>query len=151
MIPRPLPILALITAIIALDRASKHWALSHASTYAVNDFLTFQLHFNRGISWGMFHQAPPIISLLLSLLIFCFITMFVWYTYAQYKRGEPIIGELCVIAGACSNLFDRVWYVGVIDFIVCSWGTWMWPVFNIADAAIVVGLGAMLVVGWKKS
>jgi signal peptidase II len=45
-----------------------------------------------------------------------------------------------IITGAFSNLLDRLFYGGVIDFIVVWFGDWSWPAFNIADAAILLGI-----------
>ena len=58
----------------------------------------------------------------------------------SYKRGESILGHVCVIAGSVANIVDRIVYHGVIDFIVVSFRHYSWPVFNIADMAIVAGV-----------
>lgn len=49
-----------------------------------------------------------------------------------------------VLGGAVGNLIDRVWFGYVIDFLDVYYGDWHWPAFNIADSAITVGIGLLL-------
>ena len=49
-----------------------------------------------------------------------------------------------ILGGAVGNLYDRVAYGYVIDFLDAYYQQWHWPVFNIADSAIVLGVGLML-------
>jgi signal peptidase II len=73
-----------------------------------------------------------------------------WYAYEQYKEGHNVVGETLVVAGSVSNIIDRFWYGGVVDFIEFSYGTWIWPSFNIADMCIVFGIAIMLISHIKK-
>jgi signal peptidase II len=50
-----------------------------------------------------------------------------------------------IIGGAVGNLIDRILYGHVIDFVDFYYGQWHWPAFNVADAAIVIGVALMLV------
>jgi len=67
-----------------------------------------------------------------------------FYAYHNDARGRSIIGEICIIAGSFYNLIDRVLYGGVIDFIILSYANVSWPVFNIADVMIVIGVGFLI-------
>jgi len=67
-----------------------------------------------------------------------------WHAYYNYARGASVIAETLIIAGSVSNLIDRAVYGGVVDFVLLSYGTMSWPVFNIADVAIVMGVGLLL-------
>lgn len=137
-------ILAVVVFII--DRATKMAALAYCAedVCRINFFLSFELLFNRGISWGMLHSASDTVFLLVSLIIVTVTALLCVYTYHNYVRGASIAGETLIIAGSIFNLIDRVIYGGVIDFIVLSYGNVSWPVFNIADAAIVVGVGILV-------
>jgi len=73
-----------------------------------------------------------------------------YYAYKRYVAGETIYGEVMVVAGSCSNILDRFVYGGVIDFIEVSYGQWMWPSFNFADASIVIGVGIMMMKHYKE-
>ena len=50
-----------------------------------------------------------------------------------------------ILGGAIGNLFDRIIYGDVIDFLDFYYGYWHWPAFNIADSAIVLGAGLLIV------
>ena len=131
--------------IFIIDRLTKLAALTYVQTPQVmNDYLSFELVFNRGVSWGMFHDASNIVFIFVSGVI-ALITLFLcWHTYYLYKKGNSIIGYVCIIAGSVSNIIDRVAYGAVIDFIVLSYHQYSWPVFNIADMAIVCGVALLL-------
>jgi signal peptidase II len=51
-----------------------------------------------------------------------------------------VYAEIMVLAGAISNVIDRAFYQGVIDFVHLHIGDWSWPIFNVADVAIVCGI-----------
>lgn len=138
---------ALVFAIvIILDRITKVWALTNLEySRQITSFLSFELIFNRGISWGMFNQSGvSVFSSITALIIFITFAL-TWYAYERMSKGHIILGECMVIAGALSNTIDRFLYQGVIDFILFSYGSWSFPVFNVADCAIVVGVALMFI------
>jgi signal peptidase II len=132
--------------IFCLDRLSKMVALSWCAekAYYVNSFLSCELAMNRGISWGLFNSAQSDIFFLVSAIIALFTGILTWYAYDQFKRGVLVVGEVCIITGSLSNIIDRVYYGGVIDFILLSYNEFSWPVFNVADMAIVIGVAMVL-------
>lgn len=131
-------------ALVLLDRITKHMALGMLSAYVLTPFLEFQLVFNRGISWGMFHSEHHGFFVGLTLCIVGIIAVLARHTYKRYVAGRSIYAELTVLAGALSNVIDRVVYQGVIDFVHLHIGDWSWPIFNIADTAIVFGICWMI-------
>lgn len=135
-----------------IDRITKYYALHNfATSYRVNDFISFDLAFNRGISWSMFHSSNETVFFAVSGVIAVILCALIWHTVTSYRAGAPIIGEVLVLAGAVSNLIDRFMYQGVVDFISLSYGCFSWPIFNIADVCIVVGVGIMLIMNAKNS
>ncbi|MCL4229453.1 signal peptidase II [Candidatus Dependentiae bacterium] len=143
--------LGLTVAVIVLDRVSKELALRYLTdSYVVNSYLSFDLVMNRGISWSLFHSAESVGFVTLSLVIMIIISALMMHTLRKWYAGEWIIGEILTLAGALSNVFDRALYGGVIDFIVLSVGDWTWPVFNIADCSIVLGIAIMFVTLYRK-
>ncbi|MFC1842318.1 signal peptidase II [Candidatus Dependentiae bacterium] len=142
---------ALFMLVLLTDRATKIFALLNTSSdYYVTSFLKFDLLFNRGMSWGMFDSQSSLIFFLVSLFI-CLVTVVIaFYAYARYKSGHSIVGETMVVAGSFSNILDRIFYGGVIDFISIHVGAWSWPVFNIADACIVIGVIVISIGIWKQ-
>ena len=138
--------IVLAFSIFVIDRVTKLMALAWCgeSIRTINSFLSFEVVFNRGISWGMLHSSSDIVFGVVSLIIAAVTMALCWYAYRNYVRGNVIIGETCIIAGSLCNLIDRVVYNGVIDFIILSYGHLSWPVFNVADAAIVIGVGILV-------
>jgi signal peptidase II len=133
------------SAIFIIDRVTKIAALTYLQApRIINKYLSFELTFNRGVSWGIFHDATNTAFIGVSVIIAIITAFLVWHAYDMYKKGNSIIGHVCIIAGSISNLIDRAVYGGVIDFIVLSYYGYSWPVFNIADVAIVCGVGLFI-------
>ncbi len=141
----------LFLSVLLVDRITKNMALCYLhDRIQVNSFLSYDLVLNRGISWGIFHDSSNYLFLAVSVGIACIIAGVGFYTFIKWMNREYVIGELLVLAGATSNLLDRILYHGVVDFILCSCGSWSWPVFNVADACIVIGVGIMLIESYSS-
>lgn len=138
--------LLLGTLIFVIDRLSKMAALAWCTDYVQTalPFLSFELVFNRGVAWSFFHSAETIPFVIVSLLQVSIAVVLCWWAYEHYRSGYLVLGETCIIAGSLSNIVDRLVYHGVIDFIILSYRHYSWPVFNIADAAIVIGVGIVI-------
>jgi len=134
-----------------LDRFTKHYVLYMCPWRCViNQFISIQPLFNRGISWGMLHTASNWVFIIISCVIAIITSMLAVYTYLRWRQGVSIGGECLVLAGSLSNIVDRIIYKGVVDFILLSFNEWSWPIFNIADMAIVIGVGIMIIQGYTK-
>lgn len=126
---------------LLVDFLSKQWALKTATKEIVlNKYVSIELLMNRGISWGIFHHATQPVFIALSVAISLLVVLLVGYTAFRFMKGFTIYSELLVLSGATGNLIDRTLYNGVVDFIVIHMGDYALPVFNIADAAIVIGI-----------
>jgi len=139
-----------------IDRISKSWALSLGSStlpflgtktvspgFSWVPDIYFRLMFNRGMSWGIFNSQVNYIFVAVSILI-CAITLWLLrYIIFKYRTGLSIFPESLVFLGSLSNIFDRFVYGGVIDFIAVDFGSWTFPLFNLADCAIVLGVFLM--------
>jgi signal peptidase II len=145
---------------LGLDLASKAWAkarLEDAKSFAdrrievIHDTFAFIFAKNRGGAWGLLQDEPESIRrpffLGISVLAIVFIvSLYRKLTPQQWalKWGLPL-----VLGGALGNLVNRIQYNYVVDFIDVSarWGgrEHHWPTFNVADIAIVVGVGLMAV------
>lgn len=134
----------LAACVVVADRLTKAYALQHFVTPVVfNKFISAELVFNRGISWNMLTFEDQRFFMGVSCLIIGVILVLAIYTFKRFCHGHLVIGETLVLAGALSNVADRFWYGGVIDFILLSYGSWTFPVFNVADVCIVVGIASM--------
>jgi signal peptidase II len=109
----------------------------------VENYFDLRLSENTGVAFGMFNQLPGG-RIVLSLVAF-FALGLVWYyltkTGPQQTRLHLALG--LIGGGAVGNLIDRVAFGRVTDFIVWHIHQHEWPAFNIADAALVVGVGLM--------
>lgn len=123
-----------------IDRFSKILILRTSGSVELTSFLSFDIMINRGIAWGLFHTSSTWGFLLVSGIIFTIICAMLWYAYQQLRGGGLANEEMLILAGAIGNLTDRIIYSGVIDFIHVHVGSWSFPIFNLADVFIVVGV-----------
>jgi signal peptidase II len=65
--------------------------------------------------------------------------------YLLEKRTYNTLSLSLILGGAIGNLIDRVLYGKVVDFIDFSVGTFHWPAFNVADSALTIGIGVILI------
>ncbi|MCC7414911.1 MAG: signal peptidase II [Epsilonproteobacteria bacterium] len=134
----------LAAAVFIADRASKTYALQNfVESVQLNRFISVELVFNRGISWGMLRFDDHRLFLLVSVLVITVCLLLALYACKRWYESKLIIGETMVFAGALSNVLDRFWYGGVVDFIIISYESWVFPIFNIADVCIVGGVFLM--------
>ncbi len=73
------------------------------------------------------------------------------YTLYRILNHLPALAEIVVLAGALSNVIDRLWFGAVLDFIELYVGTWHWPVFNIADSMILLGVAGIFYRMWRNN
>jgi signal peptidase II len=140
--------------IFALDRLTKQWALAHAVWPLLDGgdtpWLTFDLVYNRGIAWSVLHSSDDTQFSVVSLVI-VMITIFVGiHALSWFYARRCIAGHILIIAGSLSNIADRYWYGGVIDFIHLHYGQWSWPIFNVADLAIVAGAIIIMLMSMRE-
>lgn len=135
-------------AVFLLDQASKLWllfglGLAENGPYAVAPFMDIVLAWNRGISYGLFQQGTDIGRW--ALVVISFVAA-VWL--ARWMWREPrrltVASLALIIGGALGNGVDRTVYGAVVDFVHLHYAGFSWYIFNIADAAIVVGVAALL-------
>jgi signal peptidase II len=143
--------LGLATLVALADQASKHWILGlrDDGRLPLEVMPVFNLVFtwNRGITFGLFNvrgeQGLDIGRwLLVALTLVILIGLLVWLARARDRLIVTALG--LVVGGAVGNLVDRARFGAVADFLDFHWGEWHWYVFNIADSAIVCGVGLLL-------
>jgi signal peptidase II len=137
-------------AISALDQLTK-WivlnvVMTPPQTIAITDFFNLVLVANRGISFGLLSSDSPWGQPLLIALALALSAMLVfWLRGADNRLLAGSIG--LVLGGAVGNAIDRVNHGAVIDFLDFYLGAYHWPAFNLADAAIVIGVAAIILEG----
>lgn len=133
-------------AVVAVDQATKLWVLGldlTAGPIRVAPFADITLVMNRGISYGLLQQDGWGRWLLVAFTVAASVALAVWLWRA--RRGITLGAIALILGGAIGNLIDRVLYGAVVDFVHLHWGKWSWYIFNVADAAIVVGVGLLLI------
>ena len=137
-------IIALV--VFFLDQASKFAIISKMSqgqSIAVLDniFHITYIH-NAGAAFGLFANQTSFFIVITLLVI---TAMVIFYWRLQSKDGILPISLGLIVGGSLGNLVDRVRFGEVIDFLDFR----IWPVFNLADSAIVIGAALLGVVLWK--
>jgi len=127
--------------VFILDRATKARIINYQTnneTIFINDYLNFELVWNTGIGFGLFSQNANMYYHLISILIFS-VTIFLIYLITKADFLEKILFSL-ILGGALGNLYDRLYYFAVPDFIDFHVNDFHWFTFNIADIFITLGI-----------
>ncbi len=128
-----------------LDFFSKQWAFKTLEyPVCLTSFLCFDKAINRGISWSFFSSESTVVFTLVSCIVGIFLFLLSWYVTKRREEGCCVWAEKLIVIGGTANLLDRLYYGGVIDFIHVFYGGWSFPIFNIADICICVGVAAVL-------
>jgi signal peptidase II len=147
-------------AILAIDRLTKLVIEKKVEFYDIIPVIPgfFQIVHtqNRGIAFGLFNDgataARSSVLILFSLVILGFIAALLWHAgrAAQDEHWTLRYGLASILGGALGNIYDRVAHQGsVTDFLDFYWGRMHFPVFNIADSAITIGAGLLLINMWS--
>ena len=102
---------------------------------------------NRGAAFGIFADSPSewkIAALVMfSIVALAIVSVLLWRnSHSMHTTG---IGLALILGGAVGNLWDRLLSGRVVDFLLFYVGQYQWPAFNVADSAIVVGAGLLVV------
>ncbi len=139
---------------LAADQAHKWWMidwvrLGERGKIEVTSFLDIVLHWNRGISYGLFKQETVTGAWILA--VFALVTAFaigVWL--ANLPTRLTALSAGLIMGGALGNAIDRIRFGAVADYFSFHIGSFHWYIFNIADIAIVAGVAGLLY-DWVKS
>ncbi len=150
--------LVVAAVVLVADQLTKLWAMATVfdppRRLQVFDMLDIVPVWNRGVSFGLLSSESPWAPWLLSgfALVVC-VLLGCWLL--QARTWPLVIGLGAVIGGAIGNVVDRVRFGAVVDFIDVHYAGWHWPAFNIADSAITLGVGLLLLdafgVGGQKA
>ena len=138
--------LIIIFFVFISDRVSKVIIIKHqlnSNSLFVNDYLNLELVWNTGISFGIFSQNANIYYHSTTLLIF-FVMVFLSHLINKANFLDKIFLSL-ILGGALGNLYDRLLYFAVPDFIDLHINDYHWFTFNIADIFITIGI--ILIIG----
>jgi signal peptidase II len=146
-----LTMLGAFAAVVVLiaDQVSKWWVvdvlhLPQVGQIVLLPVLNFTMVWNRGVTFGLLTSFGRSSYLLLAAVALAVvIALVVWLRRAESLLVAISLGA--IVGGALANVIDRLRFGAVIDFIHAHIGDWSWYVFNLADAAIVCGVAALVI------
>lgn len=144
----------LAVAIIVLDHVTKQVASNLLQMYqpvAVMPGFNFTLMHNTGAAFSFLSEAggwqrwlfTAIAVVVSAVIIF-------WIKKLDVTERWQAIGYSLVLGGAIGNVIDRIIHGYVVDFIHWYYDKWDWPAFNIADSAITVGVGLLIIDAFRQ-
>tara|TARA_B100000470_G_scaffold53296_1_gene40051 strand:- start:288 stop:791 length:504 start_codon:yes stop_codon:yes gene_type:complete len=139
----------IIVIIFSFDRISKLYILNlaEAENYIdiyLNSFLNFHLIWNTGIGFGL---LPSETNFYYNLITFLIVIINIIILVMIIKSNDyKFFFLLMILGGSFGNLFDRVYYRAVPDFIDFHYGDFHWFVFNVADIFITIGIICLIIV-----
>jgi signal peptidase II len=126
-----------LTKVLILENLGLHEGIEMTSFFAIVHVRNFGGVF--GFLHG--HQYAQHIFTFLPILIACVLAyVIIVYTFSFSKR----LALACILAGALGNIYDRISYGNVVDFLDFHYNAYHWPAFNVADVSISVGIGLWL-------
>lgn len=135
---------AVMTALV-LDQATK-WlillvVMDPPRAIPVLPFFDLVLTWNPGVSFGLFADGvSPWLFIAVALAVSALLAVWIW----RAENAWIAVGSGLIVGGALGNVVDRLVHGAVVDFILLYVGNLHWPVFNVADAAISIGVGLVL-------
>jgi signal peptidase II len=136
--------------IVLLDRATK-WAVArdialHDSIQVIPGFFRLTHVQNRGAAFGLFADSPSEwkigVLVLFSMVALVIVSALLWRN--SHSMTTTGVGLALILGGALGNLWDRLVSGRVVDFLLFYIGKYQWPAFNVADSAIVIGAGLLV-------
>jgi signal peptidase II len=139
----------LTLAVMGLDQWTKKLILDNMEQYQerfVLPVLDIVRWHNEGAAWSMLSQASGWQRwFFISLGIAVSIAILIWLRQLPARgQGRVAAGLAMVMGGALGNVVDRVHLTYVVDFIKVHYGDWVFPAFNLADSAITIGAGLLI-------
>lgn len=145
---------ALALLILVLDQATKSWMtanLYYGETITFTSFFNFTLLHNTGAAFSFLSDAGGwqrwffcgAAALVSAVLV-------VWIARLPRTQCWEACALTLILGGAVGNLYDRAVLGYVVDFIVVHYQRYAWPAFNIADSAICIGAGMLIIDAFRK-
>ena len=143
----------LVIFIFTLDRLSKIIIIKLSAplnelNISVTSFINFNLIWNEGIAFGLLSFDDKFYYNLITLLIALITSIIIWL--ANKSKGVEKLGFLMIVGGSLGNLFDRIYYSSVPDFIDISINNFHWFIFNVADIFITIGVILLIILEFFK-
>ena len=138
----------LSAAVIVLDYVTKVAVLQSfapGESRAVAPFFNLVLVFNKGAAFSFLATAQGWQTLFFAAIAIVASVVISFLIVRNRRKTLFCTGLALILGGALGNLYDRVVYGHVVDFLDFHAAGWHWPAFNVADSAITVGAGILIV------
>ena len=140
---------AIVIFIFILDRITKFYILNlieanNSVDIYLSSFLNLYLIWNKGIAFGLlsFNQSSIYNFITILIIIITFIILIIIIRSNNYK----VYFFIFILSGSIGNLFDRIYYSAVPDFIDFHFNDFHWFIFNVADIFITLGVICLIFV-----
>jgi signal peptidase II len=148
-------IAGVVAPIVALDQASKHYVSAHMQLYEsiqlIPNWLDITYTRNPGVAFSMFANAPEgARTAMLLVLASAAIVVLVVLIAAADRPTVVTVALALILAGAGGNLIDRATHGEVIDFVRAHYYSYNWPIFNVADSSISIGVTLILLSSFRS-
>ena len=138
----------ILSFIFTIDRLSKIYILKYfelnSSEIYLTSFLNLILVWNKGSGFGLLSFEGSVVYNFITFFIFIVI-LILFIVGVKYDQKNGYF-YMIIIGGALGNLFDRIYYYSVPDFIDFHLGDFHWFVFNVADIFITIGIICLIIV-----
>ena len=137
----------ILVACFALDRFSKIYILNILNNegqvdFYINQFLNIYLVWNTGIGFGLFSSENVLFYNLFTAIIVIINFVILYFAIIETKIKSFFL--MIILGGSLGNLFDRVYYRAVPDFIDLNYAGYHWFIFNVADIFITLGIMCLI-------
>ena len=135
--------------IFLLDRVSKIYIINIASNNGfvdiyINNFLNIILVWNSGIAFGLLSSENNNFYHIITLIIILINIFIIYMTFTSDKIRSFFL--VVILGGSLGNLFDRIYYSAVPDFIDLNYNGFHWFIFNFADVFITLGIICLILI-----
>lgn len=145
------PVLAIAALVVAVDQGTKAVVLARllpgVPVPVIEGFLSFTLVMNPGLAFGLLAGMPAPWRWLVAVLSIAALLALARVAIRLLDEGGWLerLAVGFVFGGAVGNLVDRARFGAVVDFVDVFYGSFHWWAFNVADSAITVGVGLLIV------
>ena len=134
----------LCLALVIFDQLTKQIVVSLftlGESTVISSYLSWTYIQNTGAAFSFLSGGGGILkAFLLAVSLFVSAMLMVWIHKTPAIRRQRLFGQFILLSGALGNLLDRAQYGYVIDFIDVHYQNYYWPVFNVADSLIFIGV-----------
>ncbi len=133
-------------AIIVIDQLTKWWVIANMelreSITVIENFFYITSHRNTGAAWGILAGKMTFFYIITAVVI-----VVICYYIQKIAKDSALTGVALglILGGAIGNFIDRLVHKEVVDFFDVYLGSYNYPIFNIADSALVVGVILVLI------